>query len=544
VHLRKSVSHINSPTEPKDREAMQKSAKSLKPEELIEIIIRRRWFIIIPFCFSMLAGIYLSFILPKIYSSETLILVEPQRVPTDYVQSIVSTDIDSRIRTIKQQVMSRTNIEKIINQFNLFSEPKYKNMYMEDKIKNVVERISLTVTSAGRRQDTDSFSISYKDKDPEKVMKIANALAFYFIDENLKAREIQAVGTSSFLDDELNSIRKELVAQELKLKEYREKYMGGLPEQLESNLRILDRLQEQLNTRQVSLADARNRLAMIKNQISENQRMPSQSDSLTNNGQVTGSEESLTPNQARARLAYLETRYTEKHPDIIRIKKIISEFEKKNGKDTQETSEELQYIPASIRMQLGEITAEIKTYEEDISNLNAQIRIYQTRVENTPKKEQELLSLERDYENIKASYNSLLNRKLEADIAVNMEKKQKGEQFRIIDPARLPQKPVSPDMKKLFLMAVAAGFGIGGGIIFLLEYFNTSFRSPEDIESYLGFSVMATVPVIYHRKDKWRKKLNQAFSIFSIMISFFLFVAFAVLSFKGVDQTMALVNKF
>jgi protein tyrosine kinase modulator len=522
---------------------MQKSAKSLKPEEIIDIVIKRRWLIIIPFCLSMLAGIYLSFTLPKIYSAETLILVEPQRVPTDYVHSIVATDIESRIRTIKEQVMSRTNLEKIINQFNLFPEPKYKNMYMEDKIKSVVGRISLRVTSAGRRQNTDSFSISYKDKDPEKVMRIANALASYFIDENLKAREIQALGTSSFLDEELNSIRKELVAQELKLKEYREKYMGGLPEQLESNLRILDRLQEQLNTRQVSLADARNRLAMIKSQISEDQRMPSQSDSLTNNGQVsTGSEESLTPNQARARLAYLETRYTEKHPDIIRIKKIISEFEKKNVKDDQETSEELQYIPANMRMQLGEITAEIKTCEEDISNLNAQIRTYQARVENTPKKEQELLSLERDYDNIKASYNSLLNRKLEADIAVNMEKKQKGEQFRIIDPARLPQKPVSPDMKKLFLILAAAGFGIGGGIIFLLEYFNTSFRSPEDIESYLGFTVMATVPVIYHRKDEWRKKLNQAFSILSIMISFFLFVVFAMISFKGVDLTMALEN--
>ena len=522
---------------------MQKSAKSLKPEELIDIVIRRRWFIIIPFCLSMLAGIYLAYSLPKIYSANTLILVEPQRVPDSYVQSIVSTDMASRISTIQEQVMSRTNIEKIINQFNLFSEPRYKGMYLEDKIENLKERISLNVTRAGR--GSDAFSISFEGKDPEKVMKIANTLATYFINENLKVREAQALGTSSFLDGELKSIRKQLVAQELKLKEYREKYMGGLPEQLESNLRVLDRLQEQMSTRQASLADSRNRLAIIKSQISEDQRMPGQGDSLTNHGQVSsGSEESLTPNQARARLAYLETRYTEKHPDIIRIKKIISEFEKKNGKDAQETSEELQYIPANMRMQLGEITAEIKTCKEDILNLNAQIRIYQTRVENTPKREQELLSLERDYENVKASYNSLLNRKLEADIAVNMEKKQKGEQFRIIDPARLPQKPVSPNMKKLFLMAVAAGFGIGGGIIFLLEYFNTSFRSPEDIESYLGFSVMATVPLIYHHKDKWRKKLNQAFSIFSIMISFFLFVAFAMISFKGVDQTMALVNKF
>jgi hypothetical protein len=125
-----------------------------------------------------------------------------------------------------------------------------------------------------------------------------------------------------------------------------------------------------------------------------------------------------------------------------------------------------------------------------------------------------------------------------------MEKKQKGEQFRILDPARLPEKPISPDMPKLFLVVLAVSFGIGGGLIFLLEYLNTSFRSPEDVESYLGFSVIATVPLIYDQKDKRIQKLNQVCSIFSIMFSFLLFAAFAVLSFNGVDQTMEVVSKF
>ena len=199
-------------------------------------------------------------------------------------------------------------------------------------------------------------------------------------------------------------------------------------------------------------------------------------------------------------------------------------------------------VPANVRMQIREIKAEIKTHTADISNLSAQIRVYQRRVENTPKREQEFLSIKRDYDNIKTTYDSLLNRKLEAEISVNMEKKQKGEQFLILDPARLPEKPISPDMQKLFLLVVAAGFGIGGGLIFLLEYLDTSFRSPKDIESYLGFPVIATLPLIYHQKDKMMQKLNQVFSIFSIMISFMLFTAFAVLSFNGVDQTMELVS--
>lgn len=522
---------------------MQKLAKSLKPEDIIDIVIRRRWLIIIPFCLSMLTGIYLAFSIPRIYSSETLILVEPQRVPTNYVQSIVSTDIDSRISTIKQQVMSRTNLEKIINQFNLFSEPKYKNMYIEDKIENIGKRITLKVTRAN--QGADAFSIAFKGKDPEKVMRIANTLATFFIDENIKAREAQAVGTSEFIDNERYIMEEKLKYVEKNMKEYREKYMGELPEQLETNLRILDRLQEQLTAKQEELRDSKNRLALLENQASEGSRLSNHATRVSADGQIVfDSEEPLTPEQAKARLAYLKTRYTERHPDIIRLKKIISDFDIKDKKDAQETSEELQYISVELRMQIEEVKTEIGTCMFDISKLMKQTSIYQKRVENTPKREQELMSLRRDYQNIQNAYDSLLNRKLEAEISVNMEKKQKGEQFRIIDTAGLPQKPVSPNMNILFLMVVVAGFGIGGGIIFLQEYFNTSFRSSEDIESYLGFSVMATVPLIYHQKDKWRQKLNRTFSIFSIMVSLFLFVTFAVISFKGVDQTMALVNKF
>jgi hypothetical protein len=125
-----------------------------------------------------------------------------------------------------------------------------------------------------------------------------------------------------------------------------------------------------------------------------------------------------------------------------------------------------------------------------------------------------------------------------------MEKKQKGEQFQIIDPAALPQKPISPNMKVLFILTLAAGLNIGLGLIFLLEYLNTSFRNPEDVESYLDFSVLATLPIVYHEKDKRRQKLDLAFSIFSVMLSCVLLIVFAVLSLKGVDQTMELLNRF
>jgi len=520
---------------------MQKATKEIHPKDIIEIVLRRRWWIIVTFCLSMIVGICLAVMLPRIYSAKTIILIQPQKVPANYVQSVVSMDIDSRLNILSQQILSRSNLEKIIQDFNLFSEPKYENMFIEDKINELRGKISIGLifpdqAKDARRfqpRDQDAFSISFKGKDPEKVLRITNALTSYIIDANLKARATEAIGTSNFLQEELDSIQIELAEKEKTLKEYREKYMGGLPEQLATNLRMLDRLQERLDVRQINLITAKNKLTILENQISEG-------DILLNRG----SEEPLTMEEAKVRLAYSETRYTEKHPDVIRYKKMITEMKKKNKNNGKDTSDGAQYIPINLRIQKQQYKAEIETYMADISSLTSKIRDYQKRVEDTPRKEQELLIVERDYNNLKNTYNELLSRKLEAEISLNMEKKQKGEQFQIIDPAALPQKPISPNMKVLFLLTLVAGPNIGLGLIFLLEYLNTSFRNPEDVESYLDFSVLATLPIVYHEKDKRRQKLDLAFSIFSVMLSCVLLIVFAVLSLKGVDQTMELLNRF
>lgn len=520
---------------------MQKAAQEINPRDIIEIVLRRRWWIIVPFCLSMIVGICLAIMLPRIYSAKTIILIQPQKVPTNYVQSVVSTDIDSRLNILKQQILSRSNLEKIIQDFNLFSEPKYENMFVEDKINELRNKISIELIFPDEKRDSrrfqprdqDAFSISFKGKDPEKVLRITNSLTSYVIDANLKARATEAIGTSNFLREEVDSIQIELAEKEKTLKEYREKYMGGLPQQLETNLRMLDRLQERLNARKIDLINVKNKLAILENQILEG-------DILLNRN----SGEPLTVEEAKARLAYSETRYTDKHPDVIRYKKMITEMKKKNKNNDKDTSDGAPYIPINLRIQKQQYKAEIETYMADISNLTSQIRDYQKRVEDTPRKEQELLLVERDYNNIKKSHNELLSRKLEAEISFNMEKKQKGEQFQIIDSATLPEKPISPNMKILFLLTLVAGPNIGLGLIFLMEYFNTSFRNPEDLESYLDLSVLATLPIVYHEKDKRKQRLSLVFSILSVMLSCVLLIAFAVLSLKGVDQTMELLNNF
>jgi polysaccharide chain length determinant protein (PEP-CTERM system associated) len=500
-------------------------------------------------------GIYLALSLPKIYQAQNIIWVQPQKIPENYVESIVSTNIDARIRTISQQIMSRSNLERIIEKFSLYKEPEYQTMFMEDKIADLQENILVEVIidednpSGSRRRAGPSdelFSISFKGQNPEKVLKITNALTSYVIDENLRERTTAAIGTSEFLDEELNVIRKELVAQEEKLKEYREKYMGGLPEQLDTNLRILDRFHEQMNAKLANLRDAKSRLAIIKLQISEEeQNLLNAGVRVTRDGQyVVGPEKPLTPDQAKALLSQLEARYTERHPDIIRLKKMISDFEKKNEKNTEGTSGEIQPLFGDFRLQFEAIKAEIKKYNTEISQLNRQIWMYQKRVEDTPKREQELLLLQRDYDEINKTYTLLQNRKMEARMAVNLEKKQKGEQYRIISSAWLPEKPISPNMKALFILLVAAGLGIGSGLVFMLEYLDSSFRSPEDVESLLGIAMLVTLPIIHQKKDIIKHKFYNFISVFLITLSIFLFTGFAILTFNGVDQTMELIGRF
>ena len=513
-------------------------------EKYKQIALRRRWWIIIPFLLTILIGTGLSLKMPKVYRASTLILVQRQRVPSSYVQEIVSIDPEDRIRTITQQITSRTNLEKVIKEFNLYNEPG-RHMFMEDKILSLRKRINVDVSGGGRR-GANAFEIFFTGKYPEQTAKVANALTSYFITENLKLREDQAIGTSEFLTDELETIRKSLLEKEEGLKRYREKYMGGLPEQLETNLRILERNQEQIVTNQENLREAENRKLLIQQQISEAAEMRRSSTIIP----VTPGREAEQPmslDQLKTQLASLEARYTQRHPDVVHLKEKITDLESKKKAD----SEEVREVPegrgitqAEINLvnQLREIQLAITNLKAEAAQLHSQMKWYQTQVENTPKREQELMSLNRDYRNIQETYNSLLSRKLEAEIAVNLERKQKGEQFRILDPAKVPIRPFKPDIRRILLMTVALGFALGCGLAYLRETMDTSFRRPEDVEEVLQIPIIASLPFTYNAKELRRLKRKEILTVASVGLTFLLLGVVIVLSIKGVDATINFIK--
>jgi len=508
-------------------------------EKYKEIALHRKWWIIIPFLVTLLGGLAYTLITPKIYEAETLILVQPQKVPQDFVRAIVSSNIEDRLRTITQQVTSRTNLEKIIQEYQLYNSPSGSNLFLEQKVEGLKKRIKINVARGGR--GGSAFSISFRGKDPTKVMQVTNALASNFISENLKIRESQALGTSGFLADELESVERRLMDKEELLKKYRERHMGGLPEQLDTNLRILERLQGQFEQLSTNLRDAENRKLLIQKEITAAEKRRSSAGlSLPPQGQEARDLASL-----KSELAALEAKYTQRHPDVIRLKKRIAELESGEpsiGSDSAGKKPITHRVDQTLIHQFRNIELEINNLRAEIKKLKSQRKWYQTKVEETPKREQELLSLKRDYSNLMQLYNSLLNRKLEAEIALSMEQKQKGEQFRIVDPAKIPNLPVEPNVKKIILLTVVLGLGLGGGLAFLLETMDTSYRTPEEAEKELQLPVLVSMPIRYTERELTGIKRKKALAFVSVGIGFILAALGIVFAFKGVDTTVNLIK--
>lgn len=537
---------------------MEEKPESLQIAYYLDILSKRRWFIIVPFCIIVALGIIFAAKQHPVYKSSTLILVQAQRVPTEYVRPLISEELESRIASISQQIKSRSNLEQVINKFNLFSGPDDANMFMEDKVENLRRNISVEVFRGSRRGGSaESFLVSFKGKDPEEVAKVTNDLAESFINENLRMREEEVIGTSDFLEDQLIAKRSSLEEVEERLKQFRMEHMGGLPEQLDTNLRILDRLQVQYNQNQENLREARQRQIVLANQLSEMEALQQSAAGYSSSGTTVDRNDPYVRLQdMKDELDQLTSRYTGSHPDVLRLKQRIRILEGQIEAGLIESSEE----PADevlrpmmhpvlldrqnlLMQQRNEISLEIKNLEIDNQKLREQIAFYQTLVEETPQKEQALLALRRDYENIQRAYNSLQDRRMQAQLAVNLEISKRGEQFRIIDRAQVPSKPSEPDMRKIFMMTMVLALGSGGGIVFLLEFLDSSVKQKKDIESAMGFPVLVSIPKVEMPKDRVWFWTNQTLTVFSVMFAIVLCAGFGLIVLKGVDPAVEMLRR-
>ncbi|MHB8783885.1 MAG: GumC family protein [Desulfobacteria bacterium] len=518
----------------------------MEPREYLDILRRRKWLVIFSFLFILFGAFVHSVITPELYKSSTTILVVPQRVPEGYVRSTISVKIEERLTTIQQQVMSRTRLNTVMDELGLFKTER-KKMPMEDVVEMMRKRIQIQVASSertrSRGEGSDAFTLTFIHENPQMAMLTASRLASFFIDENLKTREQQAVGTSEFLDSQLQETKKKLEAQEEKVKEYKLRYMGELPQQLQANLQILSRLQEQMKSNSDAIRSAQDRKVYIEAQIGA---LEAQRNAITSqlggggadNAVVFGDQEVGFANELaakRSQLAALSAKYTDNYPEIRRLKDEVAQLEKRladanrkeevpvpppggasvrrpaTGGSTYSTAsggKEWQEINR-LRAQSAGLDSEIGSLKKERVEIGKNIAHMEARVEKSPRREQEMISLTRDYENLKNQYDDLLKKKLDADVSQNLEKRQKGEQFQILDPANLPQEPFTPNRPRIFGIALMAAFLVGIGGAFGLEVVNPTLRGTNDFKHFFDLHLLGSIPAIrnelYERQVKVRR---------------------------------------
>ncbi|MCK5098486.1 MAG: protein GumC, partial [Desulfobacteraceae bacterium] len=523
-------------------------------DQIIEIVFRYKWLIICLLAVVLTIGLVKTLTASRIYRATTMILIQPQEVPSNYVRPVVTTGIEERLSTISQEILSRTNLEKIINQFDLYKNKD--NMYLEDKIDNLRNRISIIITRARARQGSETFTIKFEGDQPDQVMQVTNTLASFFMDENLRTREAQVVGTSEFLDEELDKIKETLELKEEDLAEYRLSHAGGLPSELESNLRTLDRLQSQLTDNQAALREARNTAITTQHQIIRQRELSLQTPvpALNSSGGETVAPIRLTDRNELKRLkgdlSNLLLKYTEKHPDVVKLQTTIKKLTKKIGnKDETEVSEVEEILSTDpevreLEMQLKQVENTIAALVADIRTTKGRMELHEKWVELTPKREQELQKLLRDYATIQNSYTSLLDRRLEAELSVNMEKKQKGEQFRVLDYAIRPEKPISPNVIKMGIISLGAGCALAGGIVYFFFIFDNAIRSKEDIENIFKLPILVEIGSIKKSGDMFKEKISALFLVLASSYVVAIMGVFLMLELYGIERASDLIESY
>ena len=497
-----------------------------------EALQRRFWYIVLPFFVLSMATVLHCIKAPRVYKAQTLILVEPQRMPREYITSTVTIELADRLRTITQQINSRTRLEKIINQHDLYSNIRASRT-MAAAVETFRKNIEINVSRSAGRSGSGSFQITYMNVDPVKTRDVTNVIANLFIEDHLKLRQAQATGTTEFLNRELEKIKEVLRQKEEQVREFKEKHMGLLPEQMENNYRILTQLQRQLDSMNITLQQTENRKLLVQTQLSGLETVQEASSRETGRLQL-GHAADQTPTsleELRQQLRSLKSRYSDKHPDVARLKDTIAKFEKEQeprtldkdleSPDVTPRASEAQQLMVTQRegllSQLELIDNEIGTLARRKKEIARQIARYQQRIEEGPKIELLFVDLRRDYSQASENYQSLLQRKSQAQLAENLERTQQAEQFSVLDPAKLPEKPFTPNTRKVlalgFMMALACGLGLA----YAREYLDPTFWSSKELESVVRLPVLISVPVVSTKRERRWNLFKKAWTVGAVV---------------------------
>jgi len=504
----------------------EKESEGFDLQRYLGIVRRRHLQFLIPLLLGWALVWGASWILPPRYQSTTLILVEQPTMPRDYVTPNVNDDLQERMQSITQQILSRTRLLHIVDQLNLYAGP-HAQASPDQEVDQMRKDIDIELVRDARNQIT-AFNVSYSARDPHLAQRVTSELTNLFINENLETRQQQSEDTTKFLESQLETARKTLSDQEDKIRQFKAQHPGELPAQVGSNLQILAGLQSQLQTEQDALNAAKQQRIYLETLVNQ-YRSLQDSPKTAGNAPVGLPAINAELEKLRALLADLSSHYTDRHPDVRKLKQQIAETEKTRdqiianlkAKDSAPTDPNqataTNDVPemrdpaspmAQLQGQLQSNRVEIASRERAVVDLKTKVNDYQARLNQEPVREQQLSDLTRGYEQSKANYDNLLKKKNDSAMATSMELLQQGERFRIIDPPSLPAKPQFPNRLKFCGMGLGLGLALGVAVAGAFEMIDDRVYDEKELQELLPVAVISEIPTIAAAADERRERLR------------------------------------
>lgn len=492
-------------------------------ERYFDLIRRRRLHFILPLFVGWAVIWGVSWLLPARYRSGTLILVEQPSVPAQYVVPNIAGNIQDRLKTMSQQILSRTRLLRIIEALNLYPQERQR-MAPDDVVERMRKDVEIELVRSPDGDAVTSFNIYYTAESPRVAQQVTSELTKLFINENVEVRQQQSENTTKFLESQLEEARRALAEQEDKVRHYKDMHMGVLPGQVQSNLQILSGLQNELQASEEALNHAKQQNVYLQSLLSQYRSLQHSTGGDSPVGLATVEQEL---DHLRGQLATLSSQYTEQHPDILKLKEQIARTEairqqilqspKLSLSPSGDTPSDASVGPdrspkAELLGQLKVNEIEIKDRQRAIQNLQAKIADYQGRLNQAPVREQELAELTRGYDQSKANYDSLLAKKNNSELATHLEFDQKSEHFQILDPPTLPLKPYSPNRLRLCGIGLAVGIALGLVCAAAFELLDDRLYGEQAIKGLLPVVILSEIPNIATpeeiRASHWKNRLQ------------------------------------
>lgn len=471
--------------------------RALTFEDYGAILKRRWWMIAIPVVVLPIVAYAITFFVQPQYLSQTLVLVEQQKVPEDYVKPVVSEDLTARLASMREQILSRARLMPIIERFNLYGNSK---MSMDDRIDVTRKNIDITPihSDIARTGGLPGFFISFKASDARTAQQVAGEITSLFVNENLRSRASSVEGTQEFLQGQLADAKRNLDDQDAKMAAFEQKYMGRLPGEEAPNMNMLSSLNTQLDATTQALARMEQDKSYEEAMLSQQQQS---SAAQTEHGGVAPQAQQAQLQALLNEEADLTKRYTDDYPDVVAVRRKIKELRAEIASapptapvapvstPSRGDSPAVQQLRAQIRALDQGITQ--KRHEQGL--ISNQLHVYQDRISSSPLVQEEYKTLTRDYTTAQAFYDSLLKSVNQSKMATDLEKRQEGEQFKVMDEPNLPDEPSSPKRSAFLAGGFAAGLGLGLLLVALVEYRDTALRSERDIWAFTKLPTLAVI---------------------------------------------------